>query len=385
MADQAPETWAGIYIHIPFCQSKCGYCSFVSYAGREKLVPDYLAALQKEIDFYAHHPLLQHLHFQSLFIGGGTPTVLSGEDLAQLVERVKHRFELSSDAEISIECNPNTLTPDLLASLTKSGVNRLSIGVQSFHDRILKKIGRIHTAKQAVAAIKSARENGFTNINLDLICGLPGQGVADLQEDVSIATKLSPDHLSLYQLSVDPGTAFAGLDAQGKLALPSEDEVQDMTEFLEQQLSPFGYRRYEISNYARPGRECRHNLVYWRNLPYLGLGCAAVSYLSGTRIRNSDDPDHYIRKLHNGEPAWIESEALSRESSFRETVIMGLRLIDGIDLEDLQARFAIDACDYYRDILPSLLAKELVRIENGRLRLSAKALPVANQILAELV
>ncbi len=385
MADRQTGDAAGIYIHIPFCQSKCDYCAFVSYAARQDIFKNYLAALEQEIAFYADHPIVKKTSFNTLFIGGGTPTILPAERLAGLINTVQGSFALSPKSEISVECNPNTLEPDKLKALKSSGVNRLSIGAQSFNDRILNRIGRQHSAADVFAAVLLARESGFTNINLDLIYGLPGQLVHDLESDIKTALELKPEHLSIYQLSIDDNTPFADLDKQGKLDLPSEKMVAAMAEIPEQTLADKGYRRYEISNYALPDRECRHNLTYWHNGTYLGLGCAAVSSLSGNRIRNTPDPDHYIARISSSEPPWIESESLSKETSFRETVIMGLRLIDGIDINALRVRYGIDIHHYYKDTLDSLLSKELVRITNGQMRLSAKALPVANQILAELV
>lgn len=385
MADRPKAAPAGIYIHIPFCESKCGYCSFVSYANREDLFEQYLSALEKEIDFYTERPLIDEMSFNSLFIGGGTPTVLSSKNLAAIIQKGKRSFSLSNDSEITVECNPNTLDMEKLKTLKIAGVNRLSIGAQSFNNSILKSIGRRHKAESIVNSFHLARACGFENISLDLICGLPGQQTADFTADILEAIKLKADHLSVYQLSVDPGTHFEKLLRIGKLKLPDDDTVLEMTTAAEVELSRSGYHKYEISNFTLPGKECRHNLIYWQNGTYLGLGCAAVSFLHGSRIKNCDDPDHYIKRVTSGDPGWTQFEALPREASYRESVIMGLRLIDGINLEALKRKYGIDIHEYYKETLDSLLSRGLIRIEHGKLRLSTKALPVANQVLAELV
>lgn len=373
----------GIYLHIPFCLSKCAYCAFVSYP-LHNFAPDiYLAALYREIDFWSARCADEQ--FASIFIGGGTPTILPNDDLATLLTRLQEKFTISAGAEITIETNPNTIDQQKAATLRQAGVNRLSIGIQSLDDRTLHLINRTHTAEEGRRALQIARRAGFDNINLDLIFGLPEQTIGQWRTTLEEAITLDPEHLAIYQLSIDPGARFAEQVAKGELQLPDEDQEAEMYEDTVRIIAHSSYQRYEISNYAKPGKHCRHNLLYWQNESYLGLGAGAVSFRSGLRIRNTPDPTLYGQRLQGGEPPWLESESLPREVSFRETVIMGLRLLEGVDLDLLTERFGIDAREYYGETLEKLLDNKLVEIVNDRLKLTAAALPVANQVLSELV
>ena len=269
----------GLYIHIPFCRSKCGYCAFVSFPIKNSDPISYLAALHKEIDFWSKRA--QGNKFGSIFIGGGTPTILSTEKLTTLLTVLQEKFSISSDAEITIETNPNTIDLAKLAKLRTNGFNRLSIGIQSFNDRTLRLIDRTHNAAEGTKAAYLTREAGFNNLNLDLIYGLPGQTIKDWRDTLGEALALEPDHLSAYQLSIDPGSRFAEKVAQDNLQLPDDDQVAIMAENTLEILRTSNLERYEISNYAQPGQQCRHNLIYWHNGDYLGLGAGAVSNWSG--------------------------------------------------------------------------------------------------------
>jgi oxygen-independent coproporphyrinogen-3 oxidase len=377
------EPMNGLYIHIPFCRSKCGYCAFVSYPIKNSAPSTYLTALYKEIDFWSER--VQADKFGSIFIGGGTPTILPTAELSKLLTVLKDKFALSDQAEITIETNPNTVDLAKLTELRLNGVNRLSIGIQSFSDQTLRLIERSHTVEEGLEAAYLARKAGFDNLNLDLIYGLPGQSVAEWQNTLGEALALKPDHLSAYQLSIDSGSRFAEKVEQGNLQLPDDDQMAIMAEDTLAIMGASPLERYEISNYARPGHRCQHNLIYWHNGSYLGLGAGAVANWSGLRIRNTPDLELYAKRLLSGEPAWLETEALPREASLRETVIMGLRLMEGLDLNSLKERFNLDPEEYYGEIIQKLADKKLVEIKAGRLRLTAVALPFANQVLAELV
>ena len=376
---------AAVYLHIPFCKTKCLYCSFNSHAGREGEIAGYLAALNTHIRRLASHPWCRSHSFFSLYIGGGTPTICDPALLGQVIRNCLTAFSFSPEPEITVESNPNTLSLVKLQALRECGVNRLSIGVQSFSPARLKSLGRSHTAEDAALAFAMAREADFTNINLDLMYGLPGQTEQEWQQTLETAMSLAPEHFSLYELMVEEKTPLAALVARGKARLPSEDQVADMEAVTSGLLASRGYERYEISNYARPGFTCRHNINYWRNRSWLGLGAGAVGSLSGTKVTNVADPLVYVQRInHNQEPV-SEMECLSRPAHFRETVIMGLRMLAGVSLRELDERFQLNPLDYYGQILQTLLGQGLVVLDAGFLRLSSQALPVANQVLAQLV
>jgi len=374
----------GLYIHIPFCRSKCAYCAFNSRACAGAPPPAYLEALRLELTRVAAGWAADRV-FTSIFIGGGTPTIYPGADLAGLLAECRRLLRFGEDPEITVETNPNTVTAESLSALAAAGVNRLSIGVQSFSDPVLAASGRSHSAAQAVAAVALAREVGFVNLNLDLIYGLPSQTLAAWRESLGTALGLSPEHLALYELSVEPDTPFAEREARGELLLPGDDSLAEMEAVAQEMLAAHGFRRYEISNFARPGSECRHNLNYWHNGPYLGLGAGAVSSFDGLRLKNLEDPEAYGARIRSGRPAFQEGEALSLAASFRESVIMGLRLLDGVSLTDLRQRYGLDPGTYYGETLTRLKDRGLIGMDGERLWLTDQALPVANQVLSELV
>ena len=282
----------GLYLHIPFCKSRCAYCSFNSYACQSPPAA-YLAALSSQIRRWADQQWCRERSFATLFIGGGTPTIYDGSELAALVDLCRTSFNFTEDAEITVEANPNTVSEQALAELRRAGVNRLSLGVQAFSDRLLAGLGRSHTMAEADAAIKAARRAGFTNINLDLMYGLPGQSAANWQDSLVQALAHAPEHLACYELTIEEGTPFARLVDKGELILPDEEEALTMAECTHVLLAQAGLQRYEISNYAAPGRECRHNLNYWQNGAYLGLGAGAVSCLSGFRFSTVQEPEEF--------------------------------------------------------------------------------------------
>lgn len=381
---ESGETSPGLYIHIPFCKSKCSYCSFNSVPCSAPPA-GYLAALRRQARFFAAQPWCRQRTFASIFIGGGTPTIYDGADLAALVAECRSLFDFAGDAEVSVECNPNTVTAGSLACLRRAGVNRLSIGIQAFSDTLLQEIGRTHSVAQAHRAVALAREAGFGNLNLDLMYGLPGQDVELWSEGLRLALDHSPEHLALYELTIEEETPFFRMARDGILALPKEEEVAAMEEGARNLLAAAGYSRYEISNYARPGFACRHNINYWQNGSYVGLGAGAVSCLSGVRLRNVDEPGLFTRLIEAGREPYGEAECLPLEARFRETVIMGLRLLVGVSLSGLQQRFGLTVQDYYGMILQDLFRQDLVELGDDFLRLTTKGLPVANQVLARLV
>jgi len=374
----------GLYLHIPFCKSRCAYCSFNSYACQSPPAA-YLAALSKQIRHWADQQWCRERTFATLFIGGGTPTIYGGSELAGLVELCLTSFNFVENAEITVEANPNTVNEEALSELRRAGVNRLSLGMQAFSDRLLAGLGRSHTVAEACAAIGAARRAGFANINLDLMYGLPGQSRADWQDSLVQAFAHAPEHLACYELTIEEGTPFARLVDQGDLILPDEEEALAMAADTHAFLAQAGLQRYEISNYAASGWECRHNLNYWRNGSYLGLGAGAVSCLSGFRFSTVQKPEVFVGLVAAEKLPLAEGECLPLEARFRESVVMGLRMIQGVSFARLQRQFGLTPPGYYGKMLEDLQQQELVVVGKDSLRLTKVGLPVANQVLARLV
>ncbi|OGR07977.1 MAG: hypothetical protein A2511_06665 [Deltaproteobacteria bacterium RIFOXYD12_FULL_50_9] len=375
----------GIYIHIPFCRTKCPYCAFASRPCTGDPPEWYIDAVIRQAARMADYHWVRQRRFATLFIGGGTPTIYSGHTLARLIKACRDLFRLEPDAEISVEANPNTVSELKLCLLKDAGVNRLSLGVQTMEERLLAGIGRSHSRTEAIDAFRAAQAAGFGNCSLDLIYGLPGQQLGDLVATLETAVGLAPQHISLYELMVEEGTPFSRQARRGELILPTEDTVVAMEEAAYSLLDQCGYQRYEIANFSRPGFACRHNINYWLNGSYLGLGAGVVSSFAGLRIRSVADPELFRNLVNAGLPPFSEAECLAKPASFRETVIMGLRMTAGIELGYLEKRFGIFAPAYYGATLDELVSQGLLIIEAGRLRLTAQGLPLANQALARLV
>lgn len=377
---------AGLYVHVPFCQKKCQYCSFYSFTPKPDDIRRYLEAVRRQMRQMAALPEVQALRFATVFFGGGTPSVLPPEVLASLLADCRALFAFAAgQTEITIEVNPGTIDPAGMRQLRRAGFNRLSIGVQSLDDQELHHLGRIHTGVDALAAIDSARQAGFANCSFDLMYGLPGQTASSWGRTLDQALASSPQHLSMYELTVEAGTPFFLHQQQGRWTLPHEDEVLAMMAMIENRISCSLLDRYEISNYAAAGWECRHNLNYWRNGLYLGLGPGAVSAIGGRRLATLADFDRYCRRFAAGGPADQEVEQLGAEAAFRETVVMGLRLLAGVSISGLRGRFGLDLPAYYGPVLDRLLTQDLVRLEADHLRLSPAGLPLANLVMSQLV
>ncbi len=377
---------AGLYVHIPFCQRKCPYCSFYSVTPKADQPRLFVDALRRQMIQAAMLPEVQQLTFASVFFGGGTPSMLAPELLQALLGQCLRLFNCHGDQlEITIEVNPGTIDDAGLHQLRRAGFNRLSIGIQSLDDKELSQLGRIHSRAEAVSTIRSARQAGFDNLSFDLMYGLPGQDHASWQQTLEQAMALHPGHLSLYELTVEEGTPLSIEIGQGQRALPVEDEVLAMMETIETHVSQASLVRYEISNYAIPGRECRHNLNYWHNGLYLGLGPGAVSHFGGQRTAAVADLTAYCLRMAAGRSDWGEIERLDQEAAFRETVIMGLRILAGVSITTLRQRFGIDLPAYYGTILRRLCDQDLVVLKDDQLSLSRKGLSLANQVMAELV
>ena len=373
-----------IYIHIPFCVRKCAYCDFTSFPGRSAQMETYLSAVCREMR--AQAAFFGRRQVSTVFIGGGTPTLMSGGQAQRLLDALRACFDVAPDAEITMEGNPGTVTAQSLAAYRAAGVNRLSLGVQSLDDGLLAAIGRIHTAAQAREAVRLARAAGFENLNLDLMLGLPGQSAAQWAQTLGEAIALAPEHLSFYSLIVEEGTPLsAQLEAGACASLPDEDELGRMDELTERLTARAGFARYEVSNYARPGFECRHNIVYWACEPYLGLGCAAHSDMDGRRFYNPSDWAGYLRMAESGSPARDAEGENTRQDRMFERMMMGLRMVRGVDC----ARFARDFGEAPEDVWPGVIARDLrvglMARDGDFLRLTERGMQVMNSVLVELL
>lgn len=377
---------AGIYLHVPFCRRKCPYCSFFSIVPQAGDIRRYVETVRLQMRQLAAVPEIQALRFATVFFGGGTPSLLPPEALATLLADCRAVFPFATEQpEITIEVNPGTIDPTGLRQLNRAGCNRLSIGIQSLDDRELHQLGRIHTADEALAILAAAREAGFENCSADLMYGLPGQTVNSWQRGLERILAAGIDHCSLYELTVEEHTPFARQLAQRQWTLPPEDEVLAMMTAIDRTVGRHGLHRYEISNYALPGLECAHNRNYWQNGWYLGLGPGAVAAFGGQRRTAVADLAAYCHRIATGQTVWQTTERLDAEAAFRETVIMGLRLLAGVSISALAQRFAIHLPTYYGPTLSRLLDQGLVILEHDRLRLSPTGLPLANRVMAELV
>lgn len=368
-----------LYIHIPFCKQKCLYCDFPSYAGKEVLMDDYIEALNKEILKKGKNYIIN-----SIFIGGGTPSYLTNDNLKKLLSTL-NKLKLEDNLEFTVECNPGTLTEESLKIMKNNNVNRLSIGVQSTKNTLLKNIGRIHSYEEFKNNYLLARKIGFNNINVDLMFGLPNQKIEDWKESLEKIVKLEPEHISAYSLIIEEGTCFYNLYEENKLELPSEENEREMYLLTKEILNKHDYNQYEISNFAKEGKECFHNKVYWKCNEYLGLGVSASSFIDKKRIRNIDNIKTYIDKIDKNEDVVDEIHINTKNDDIEEFVFMGLRIINGIDLNEFKCRFNQDIYDVYGDIIEKNIKKELLINDLGRLYLSSKGIEVSNYVMSDFI
>jgi oxygen-independent coproporphyrinogen-3 oxidase len=374
----------GIYVHIPYCASKCHYCDFNSYAlGQAKTEP-YVRALLAEIERTVPG-VAPGTAFDTAFFGGGTPTTCSGEQLVRVLDALRQHYTLSPEAEVTTEGNPGTVSLEQLSRLREGGFNRVSFGVQAFDDALLRSIGRVHTVAEALEALELSRRAGFANINVDLMFGLPGQTLPAFRDTLSRAFDLGVPHLSIYGLIVEEHTAFGRWHDQGKLDLPGDDVEREMYDLVLESTAAHGYEQYEISNFALPGFRCRHNQVYWRNEPYLGFGAGAVAFWNGVRRTNCLLPGDYVRRVREGSPLSIEEESLEAEESLGETLMLGLRMTDGVDLDGLRQRFGLDVSSLYASHLRRMTELGLLTRNGSNLRLTREGLPLANEVWAGFI
>ena len=383
-----------LYLHVPFCTAKCGYCDFNSYEGLDHLVPDYTAALARELALWA--PAARGYEVRSVFFGGGTPSLTPLDDLRALTSAIRAGYEVASDAEWTLEANPTDLARERLEVLRGLGFDRLSIGVQSLRDDELALLDRQHSGARALGALRDARAAGFDNLNADLIFGLIGQTAARWRETLEGVLDARPEHLSCYALTVEPGTHLYYRVRKGELPEPDPDTAADQYEWTRRRLAAAGYEHYEISNWAQPGRACRHNLVYWRAEPYLGLGAGAHSFFAGRRLANVDSPARYVELVDasheqreregRGELRQIAGGETPDEATLRaDALILGLRLLEGVDEAAFEARFGVALREAFGPALARHEGLGLLERPGGRLRLSDRGLLLANEVFADLL
>lgn len=378
------QQW-GLYIHIPFCRQKCFYCDFPSFAGRERYEADYTDALCREL---AVQGVLYREKWGSprtIYMGGGTPSLLPIGLLAKILQAIADVFGDAADREFTVECNPGTVDAAKLRALRAGGVNRLSFGVQTFDDTLLKKIGRIHTGAQAREAMALARTAGFQNVSMDLIYGLPGESLAELERDLEAMVALEPEHISIYGLQLEEGTAFAKMQEMGRLMLPDDDTVERMYDTMTAFLPAHGYARYEISNFAKPGFESRHNLSYWQDVPYLGVGAAAHSYLEGQRYENVREIPAYIEGIRTGKGVRRQEETMTREIAMEEFAFLALRTARGIDRARFARRFGVPLEAVYADAIAKLKRQGLLEADEAGVHLTPLGMKYGNMAFEEFL
>ncbi len=372
----------GLYIHIPFCIKKCSYCDFYSMpAGSSGMLKRYVKAVQKELEIKAAS--LADKRMKTVYAGGGTPSILAGEELKSIIDAVREYLDLDDNAEISLEANPATLDAGKLKAIRKAGFNRISLGVQSFQDDDLHILGRSHNARDAVNTIKVIQDSGISNYNLDLIYGIPGQTISKWEETLGIALELEPAHLSVYLLQLDENTPLAVDIGKGRFQLTGEDSEAQMYDMGIDMIEQGGFEQYEISNFARPGYECQHNLIYWKAREYMGIGAGAVSFTDKRRYINKKDLNHYLWALDKGRASEVEEleNMMDQQELVADAIILGLRMCDGINLEQFDFRYGIKILDYYKDIIEKYIDRGLLNISKGQLRFTRRAYFISNEVL----
>lgn len=371
----------GVYVHIPFCKQKCYYCDFISYCNKDNLIEDYVKAVKKEIR-------MQNIQSQitTVYIGGGTPSYIDSKYIVEIIDEIKKK-NLSKRPEITIEVNPGTVTKEKLKDYKKCGINRLSIGLQSAKDEILKEIGRIHNFEQFLETYQMARKVGFKNINVDLILGIPNQRIKDLKESLERIIELQPEHISVYSLIVEDGTPIANKIDKGELELPDEDTERNMYWYVKNTLELNGYIHYEISNFAQKGRESKHNKNCWNQNQYFGFGVAAHSYRDITRYSNTEKIEEYIKNVMTErlDRNRIIHEIQKEYDAEKEYMLLGLRKIVGVNISEFKLKFGDNPIYLFRNELKKLTDEGLIIVDEDFIRLTNKGIDLANLVWEEFV
>ena len=371
----------GIYVHIPFCKKKCDYCDFISFSNKNSKMHEYIEAVLKEIE-------LQKIKKQitTIYIGGGTPSYIDSKYIKEILCEICKK-NVADNAEITIEVNPGTVTLEKLKDYKMTGINRLSIGLQTTNDELLKQIGRIHNVEQFLETYKMAREVGFKNINVDLMLGLPNQRIKDLKDSLEKIIQLQPEHISVYSLIVEEGTPIANKIESGELELPKEELERNMYWYVKNTLELNGYKHYEISNFAKKGFESKHNMNCWNQEEYIGIGIAAHSYRDITRYSNTENMSEYIKNVRSNklERNRIIHEIQKEDDTKKEYMLLGLRKIEGISIKKFKEKFGDNPIYLYRNELKKLSDENLINIDEDNIRLTNKGIDLANLVWEEFV
>ena len=373
------DDYQALYIHIPFCVKKCNYCAFNSIVGTELLMNDYVDVLCKEIK---RGPVSKNI--KTIYIGGGTPTLMKIKQLSKILNVILCNYGLCSNAELTIEANPGTIDEKYLRDLNQLGINRISIGVQTFNDVLLKQIGRIHSKVDAVSAVISAKKF-FNNVSLDLMYGLPNQTMNTVIDSVNTATNFDVNHISIYGLEIEEGTTFYKMQSQGILTLPTDDESADMYDYITTELPRRGFARYEISNFAKTGFESKHNLGYWNDVKYLGFGAGAHSYNGMERRSNIKNVVDYISGINNGDDVSSLEEVVDRQAAMEEFCFLALRTAYGIDRKKFKTKFGVDIEQIFNNVIQKLYLQRLIDITEDRVFLTSYGMKLGNLVFSEFL
>jgi len=375
----------GMYIHIPFCKKKCKYCDFISFSNCEKWEEEYVNCLIEEVEKKEIIGTLKNI--STIYIGGGTPSIIDSQNIIKIIKVIKNRFNVNKNVEITIEINPGTVTKNKLEDYKKAGINRLSIGLQSTHDRILNLIGRIHSYDQFLETYNLAKEVGFENINVDLMLAIPTQTEEELLESVKKVIELNPNHISLYSLILEENTELEKMISNGTLELIDDKVERKMYWKTKSLLEKNGYIQYEISNFAKKGYESKHNLDCWNQEEYIGFGVAAHSYFNNKRFSNTENLENYIEFIKNKKINNIISinEIQDREIKAKEFMMLGFRKIEGVSISEFERRFRINPLFYFRFEISKLEENELIEVDLDNIKLTKKGLDLANKVFEEFV
>ena len=374
----------GIYIHIPFCKQKCYYCDFISYSNKCDIAQKYINCLLDEIEKFD----FENYDVNTIYIGGGTPSYIDSKYIKMIMSKIKSKVDFEQNKiEITIEVNPGTVTKEKLNDYKEAGVNRLSIGLQSVKDDLLKQIGRIHTDEDFLNTYQLANEVGFNNINVDLMIGLPNQSIKDIKETLEKIIELNPNHISVYSLIVEEGTKFDNMINKGELNLPDEDTERNMYWYVKNTLESNSYNHYEISNFAKENKESKHNMNCWEQKEYIGFGVSAHSYINCVRFSNTGNINEYIKNIeeNNIEKNKTIEEKQTKQDEMNEFMMLGFRKIEGVNISEFKQKFIDNPIFLYREKLEELVNEELIEIDLDYIRLTNKGLDLANYVFEEFV